>query len=93
VTNLCRSGVERGGGPILGRVRLTRKQIRGIQQDQLDASPNEDMRPYAGQFVAIRKGCVVAAHFDVRRLVEDPRYREGDVIAPVPERFDLELIL
>lgn len=50
-------------------------------QDEL--SPKEDLSPYAGQWVALRDGRVVASDIDPTRLRENAEVRERDIIIPV----------
>lgn len=74
-------------------MKLTRERVRAIQRAQRDGMPREDLRPYAGQWVAIRKGRVVAANPDVKALVADPRFGPDDTLWPVQEDFDAPLIV
>ena len=53
-------------------------------QEQLE--PKEDLAPYAGQWVALRKGKVVASDLDPVRLREKKEVKDDDVILPVAHR-------
>jgi len=50
-------------------------------QEQLE--PKEDLAPYAGQWVALRKGRVVASDLDPVRLRQHAKLGDDDVILPV----------
>ncbi len=45
----------------------------------------EDLTPYAGSWVAIRDGKVVASALDSVELRDNPDVREDDFLMPVPD--------
>lgn len=55
-----------------------------IEREQQDAMPREDLSPYAGQWVALRDGLVVASDIDAVSLRANPGVRESDTLIPVP---------
>jgi hypothetical protein len=60
---------------------------------QSDLVIREDLTPYAGSWVAIRDGKVVASALDAVELRDTPEVREDDVLMPVPDRTDGVYIL
>jgi hypothetical protein len=52
--------------------------------DQASLAPKEDLRPYAGKWVALRDGHVVASAEDSVSLRDAPTVRESDQLLPVP---------
>jgi hypothetical protein len=54
-----------------------------------DWAPKEDLRPFAGEWVALRRGYVVEHDRDLARLREHPAVRDDDVIFPVPRHREL----
>lgn len=52
--------------------------------DQASLAPKEDLRPYAGKWVALRDGYVVASADDSVSLRDDDAVRESDQLLPVP---------
>lgn len=60
---------------------------------QADLVVREDLTPYAGSWVAIRDGKVVANALDAVELRDKPEVRENDVLMPVPDRTDGVYIL
>jgi hypothetical protein len=46
---------------------------------------HEDLTPYAGSWVAIRDGKVVASALDSVELRDHPDVREDDLLMPVPD--------
>ena len=64
-----------------------------IQREQHDAIPNEDLNPYAGQWVALRDGLVVASDLDAVALRANPEVRDTDMLVPVPRDGAALLIL
>jgi hypothetical protein len=64
-----------------------------FQKAQQDSLPDEDLRPYAGQWVAIRHGHVVASALDPVVLREMPEVESTDLLTPVPAAGDALLIL
>ncbi len=57
-----------------------------IQREQAEAMAHEDLAPYAGQWVAIRDGKVVAADLDAVALRQRPEVKDGDLLLHVPDR-------
>ena len=53
----------------------------------------EDLTPFAGSWVAIRDGKVVASALDAVELRDNPEVHEDDVLMPVPDRTDSVYIL
>lgn len=47
---------------------------------------NEDLTKYAGSWVAIRDGKVIASALDSVELRNDPEVREDDLLMPVPDQ-------
>jgi len=52
--------------------------------DQASLAPQEDLRPYAGKWVALRGGYVVTSADDSVSLRDDPAVKESDQLLPVP---------
>lgn len=52
------------------------------QQPKID----EDLTPYAGSWVAIRDGKVIASALDSVELRNKPEVREDDFLMPVPDQ-------
>jgi Family of unknown function (DUF5678) len=52
--------------------------------DQASLAPKEDLRPYAGKWVALRDGYVVASADDSVSLRDDATVKESDQLLPVP---------
>lgn len=61
---------------------------QNIQRQQQAVMPKGDLAPYAGQWVALRNGEVIASDMDAKRLREHMEVREDDVLVPVghPDR-------
>jgi hypothetical protein len=55
-----------------------------LQRGQQAAMPREDLTPYAGQWVALRDGLVVAAELDPLALRHRDDVRDDDILMPVP---------
>lgn len=55
-----------------------------IQSQQQAIMPREDLKPYAGQWVALRDGQVVASDLDPLALRDNPSVTETDTLMPVP---------
>ena len=53
------------------------------EEVQADSMPKEDLRPFAGEWVALRHGYVVEHDRDLARLREHPSVRVDDVFFPV----------
>jgi hypothetical protein len=60
---------------------------------QSDIVIREDLTPYAGSWVAIRDGKVVASALDSVELRDKPEVHEDDVLMPVPDRTEGVYIL
>jgi hypothetical protein len=60
---------------------------------QSDFAIREDLTPYAGSWVAIRDGKVVASALDSVELRDKPEVLEEDVLMPVPDRTEGVYIL
>lgn len=60
---------------------------------QEDLVVREDLTPYAGSWVALRDGKVVASALDAVGLRDKPEVRDDDVLMPVPDRTDGVYIL
>lgn len=60
---------------------------------QSDLVIREDLTPYAGSWVSIRDGKVVASALDAVELRDKPEVHEDDVLMPVPDRTDGVYIL
>ncbi|MHB1469705.1 MAG: hypothetical protein ACYCSI_05335 [Solirubrobacteraceae bacterium] len=55
---------------------------------QTDPVIREDLKGYAGSWVAIRDGAVVASALDPVELRDMPEVHEDDLLMPVPDRPD-----
>jgi hypothetical protein len=60
---------------------------------QSDIVIRENLTPYAGSWVAIRDGKVVASALDSVELRDKPEVHEDDVLMPVPDRAEGVYIL
>jgi hypothetical protein len=60
---------------------------------QSDLVIRESLKPYAGSWVAIRDGKVIASALDAVELRDKPEVCEDDVLMPVPDRTDGVYIL
>jgi len=58
--------------------------VHGIEREQEKSLPKEDLSSYAGQWVALRDGRVVASDLDPVALRDKPEVRNDDVLTPVP---------
>lgn len=54
-----------------------------IEKLQRELSPNEDLTRYAGRWVAVREGRVVATAKDLSTLRAQDGVRDDDVVIPV----------
>lgn len=59
--------------------------IQEIQRQQAEAMPREDLKAYAGQWVALRDGHVIARDLDGVALRGKPEVREDDLLMLVPD--------
>jgi hypothetical protein len=55
-----------------------------VEEIQRQSAPKDDLKPYAGRWVALRDGHVIANALDAVTLRDDPAVREDDMILPVP---------
>ena len=55
-----------------------------VAERQQELAPKEDLRPYAGQWVALRDGRVVASDLDAGVLRARPDVEPTDAIMRVP---------
>jgi hypothetical protein len=60
---------------------------------QSDLLIREDLTPYAGSWVAIRDGKVVASALDPVELRDKPGVHDDDVLMPVPDQTEGVYIL
>ena len=67
--------------------------IQEIQRQQAEAMPRADLKPYAGQWVALRDGRVVARDLDSVALRNQPEVKESDTLMLVPDQDVNVLIL
>jgi hypothetical protein len=67
--------------------------VQNIGREQERALSTEDLKPYAGQWVAIRDGRVVASAFEAVELRNHPEVSDDDTIIPVPTAAEDLLIL
>lgn len=52
--------------------------------DQAHLAPLEDTRPYAGKWIAVRAGHIIASADDSVSLQKNPDVRSDDQLIPVP---------
>jgi Family of unknown function (DUF5678) len=55
-----------------------------VLEHQQAIMPREDLKPYAGQWVALRDGHVVASDLDPVALRDRPDVQDTDTLMPVP---------
>jgi hypothetical protein len=60
------------------------RAAREAEQAQRESAPKEDLSPYRGEWVALRKGYVVGHDRELARLTEQPDVRDDDVLWLVP---------
>jgi hypothetical protein len=58
--------------------------VHELNDEQMEAVPMEDLREYAGQWVALRDGYFVAVAADPEALRRHSAVRPDDVLLPVP---------
>jgi Family of unknown function (DUF5678) len=68
--------------------RLEVESVRDAENAQRDSMPREDLRRFAGEWVALRKGKVVGHDEDLGRLRRRDGARPDDVLIPVPRTED-----
>jgi Family of unknown function (DUF5678) len=59
--------------------------IQEAERLQEELTPKDDLRPYAGQWIALRDGHVVASDLDPIRLREKPEVQPNDIVIPVSD--------
>ncbi len=57
--------------------------IEELDKAQEKLEPKDDLAPYAGQWVAVRDGKVIASDIDPVRLRDRSEVNQDDVILPV----------
>ncbi len=62
------------------------RRMTALEREQERLLSNEDLRPYKGQWVALRDGRVVASHVDPVALEDHPEVRADDMLVPVPDQ-------
>ncbi len=55
---------------------------------QAETMPKEDLQPYRGLWVVLRKGYVIAADIEPRLIWTEENARQGDVLVAVPRDED-----
>ena len=63
--------------------------VKAVVEVQQDWVPKEDLRPFAGEWVALRHGYIVEHDRDLARLCEHPSVRVDDVFFKVPRHREL----
>jgi hypothetical protein len=58
---------------------------REVQRRQEEIMPREDLRPYVGKWVALRKGRVVAVDIEPLALRNKPGVEKSDMLLQVPD--------
>jgi len=58
--------------------------VEELEREQQRLLPKEDLAPYAGQWVALRDGRVVAHDLDPVALRDKQEVVETDMLMPVP---------
>jgi hypothetical protein len=67
--------------------------VKEIQRQQEAVMPKEDLEAYAGQWIALRDGHVVASDLDPVALRDNPDVSEDDTLIPVPAQGSELLLL
>jgi hypothetical protein len=73
------------GESLLGR-HVSRYAIWSMAAIHQDPEVLEDLTPYAGSWVAIRDGKVVASALGSVELRDNPEVQETDLLMPVPDQ-------
>jgi Family of unknown function (DUF5678) len=62
--------------------------VKEIQREQQVLMPKGDLAPYAGQWVALRNGEIIASDIDAEQLKEHLEVKDDDILVPVghPDR-------
>ena len=55
-----------------------------LERQQQEVRPKEDLSPFAGKWVALRDGLVIASDLTVVALRDHPEVRADDVLGAVP---------
>lgn len=58
--------------------------VEELEREQQRLLPKEDLAPYAGQWVALRDGRVIAHDLDPVALRDKQEVLETDMLMPVP---------
>ena len=64
-----------------------------VQELQRQLAPKDDLTPYAGEWVALRDGRVIAHDIDPVAVRNHPEVSDTDAIIPVAETGDDLLLL
>ena len=72
-------------------IMLDADTIHEIERQQDDSMPKEDLSRFAGEWVALRRGRVVAHDSEYSQLRHKPAVRDGDVAVRVPGPGETEL--
>ena len=67
--------------------------VIGLEEQQDALTPKEDLTQYAGQWVALRDGYVIANDLDPVALRDRDDVHEDDILIPVPTAEDGIFIL
>jgi len=67
--------------------------VTDLEREQDRLLPKESLREYAGQWVALREGKVIAADLDAVVLRDKPEVRADDLLVPVPTAGEGAFIL
>jgi hypothetical protein len=67
--------------------------VQDVEREQEKLVPKDDLKPYAGQWVALREGHVIASDLDAVALRDKPEVRDDDAIIPVPRAEDGYFVL
>lgn len=59
-----------------------------LERAQEAVLPAEDLEPYRGMWVAIRRGRIIASNLAPVALRNDPKVRKTDTLTPVPAQRD-----
>lgn len=54
-----------------------------VARRQEECVPKEDTTPYVDQWIAVRKGRIVASNPDPAKLCDDPSVKDTDALMPV----------
>jgi hypothetical protein len=69
--------------------RLEVFSVEETEEALSDWMPKEDLRQFAGEWVALRRGYVVEHDLDLARLREHPQVWDDDVFLSVPRRGEI----